>query len=69
MEQNPLITIADPELLGRFGRREALDVTQGDDLGVPGRKRSDSGEDDARCLIGNHQIVRRRGWPHGRPAC
>ena len=53
MEQNTLITVADPEPLGCLGRREALNVTQGDDLGVPGRKASDSGEDGAHCLIGN----------------
>jgi len=71
VEQNPLIPGADPEPRGCFGRREAQDATQGDDLGVPGRKCSDSGEDGARCLVGNDQIVRlgrRRGRPRGRPA-
>ena len=53
MEQNPLIPGADPEPLGRFGRRETLNATQGDDLGVPGGKASDSGEDHAHCLIAN----------------
>src|SRR5215471_2063419 len=70
VEQNPLIPGADPELLGCIGRREALDVTQGDDLGVPGRKRGDSGEDGARCLVGNDQIFRPgnvRGRPRARP--
>jgi len=54
MEQNPLIPATDPELLGRFGRREALDVTQGDNLGIPGRKPSDGGEDGARRLVSNN---------------
>jgi len=53
MEQNPLIPAADPELLGCFGRREALDVTQGDNLGIPGRKHSDRGDYGARCLVSN----------------
>ena len=53
MEQNTLIPVADPEPLGCFGRREAQKITQGDDLGVPGRKASDSGEDGVHCLIGN----------------
>jgi hypothetical protein len=60
MEQNTLIPGADPEPLGRFGCRETLNATQGDDLGVPGRKPSDSGEDRARCLIGNNKIIRLR---------
>jgi hypothetical protein len=53
MEHNPLIPVADPGPLGCPGRREALNVTQGDDLGVPARKHGDSGEDGARCLNGN----------------
>ena len=53
MEQNPLIPATDPELLGCFGRRKALNVTQGYNLGIPGRKRSDRGEDGARRLISN----------------
>ena len=53
MEQNPLIPATDPELLGCFGRREALDVAQDDNLGIPGRKLSDRGEDGARCLVSN----------------
>ena len=53
MEQNTLIPVAEPEPLGCFGRREAQKITQGDDLGVPGRKASDSGEDGAHCLIDN----------------
>jgi len=53
MEQNPLISVADPEPLGCFGRREALNAAQGDDLGVPGRKAGDSGEDGAHRLIAN----------------
>ncbi len=53
MEQNPLIPATDPELFGRFGRREALDVTQGYNLCIPGRKRSDRGEDRARSLVSN----------------
>jgi len=71
VEPNPLIPGADPELLGCFGRREALDVTQGDDLSVPGRKRGESGEDGTRCLVGNDQIFRPangRGHPQARPA-
>jgi len=71
VEPNPLIPGADPELLGCFGRREALDVTQGDDLSVPGRKRGESGEDGTRCLVGNDQIFRPgngRGHPRARPA-
>ena len=58
MEQNTLIPVADPEPLGCFGRREAQKITQGDDLGVPGRKPDDSGEDRARCLIGNNKLIR-----------
>jgi hypothetical protein len=40
------------------GRREAVDAAQGDDLGIPGRKASDSGEDCAYRLIGDEQIFR-----------
>jgi len=58
MEQNPLIPATDPELLGCFGRREALDVTQGYNPGIPGRKRRDRGENGARCLVSNDQIFR-----------
>ena len=58
MEQDPLILVADPEPLGCLGRREALNATQGDDLRVPGRKPSDSGEEGAHCLTGNDYIFR-----------
>ena len=53
MEHYPLIPGADPEPLGCFGRRETLNAAQGDDLGVPGGKANNSGEDRAHCLIAN----------------